>query len=78
MLPAPHYGTRPNILRARGERIVLVLGHPDYYSRFGFCSENARSLESPFPPEAFMAMELRPHALDGIRGTVTYPLAFAL
>jgi putative acetyltransferase len=67
-----------NILRGRGERIVIVLGHPDYYSRFGFSSEKARFLESPFPPEAFMAMELRPNALNGIRGTVRYPAAFGL
>jgi putative acetyltransferase len=67
-----------DILRARGERIVIVLGHPDYYSRFGFSSEKASSLESPFPPEAFMALELSPHALDGVSGPVRYPLAFAL
>jgi putative acetyltransferase len=65
-------------LRARGERIVIVLGHPDYYPRFGFSCENASSLESPFPPDAFMAMELSRGALDGIRGKVKYPAAFGL
>ncbi len=66
------------LLRGRGERIVIVLGHPGYYSRFGFSSERARYLESPFPPKAFMAMELSPGALDGIRGRVRYPAAFGL
>jgi len=66
------------LLRRRGERIVIVLGHPDYYPRFGFSSETARYLESPFPPEAFMAMELSPGALDGICGSVRYPAAFGL
>jgi putative acetyltransferase len=67
-----------DLLTRRGERIVIVLGHPDYYPRFGFSSEKARHLESPFRPEAFMAMELRSGALDGIRGRVGYPAAFGL
>ena len=67
-----------DLLRDQGERIVIVLGHPDYYSRFGFSSDNARFLESPFPPEAFMALELSPGALDGTRGKVRYPAAFGL
>ena len=65
-------------LRGRGERIVLVLGHPEYYPRFGFSSDRAHALASPFPPEAFMALELSSGALDGIRGTVRYPEAFGL
>jgi putative acetyltransferase len=67
-----------DLLRDRDEQIVIVLGHPEYYQRFGFSSEKARALESPFPPEAFMALELRPGALDGIRGKVRYPVAFGL
>jgi putative acetyltransferase len=63
-------------LRDQGERIVIVLGHPHYYSRFGFSNDKARALESPFPPEAFMAMELTSGALDGIYGKVRYPEAF--
>jgi len=63
-------------LRGRGEHIVLVLGHPAYYPRFGFSIDRARALASPFPVEAFMALELLPGALDGIRGTVRYPAAF--
>jgi putative acetyltransferase len=38
-----------DLLRGRGEEIVIVVGHPDYYPRFGFSSEKVRSLESPFP-----------------------------
>jgi len=56
-----------NLLRGRGEQIIIVVGHPDYYPRFGFSSEKARSLESPFPRQAFMAMELSPGALGGVR-----------
>ena len=64
-------------LSKQQERIVIVLGHPEYYSRFGFSSEQARSLESPFPPEAFMALELVPDALSGIRGRFDTPLRSA-
>ncbi len=45
-------------LRGRGEQTVIVVGHPDYYPRFGFSTDTARSLASPFPVEAFMALEL--------------------
>jgi putative acetyltransferase len=65
-------------LRERGEQVVIVLGHPGYYARFGFSSDRASSLASPFPAEAFMALELLPGALDGIRGRVRYPDAFGL
>jgi len=66
------------LLRETGERIVFVLGHPDYYSRFGFSTEKAIHIESPFPREFFMALELRPGVLDAVRGTVVYPAAFAI
>jgi putative acetyltransferase len=65
-------------LRGSGEAVVIVLGHPDYYPRFGFSSDRARALASPFPADAFMALELVPGALDGIRGRVRYPDAFRL
>jgi len=60
------------------ERIVLVLGHEHYYPRFGFSSEKARQLASPFPAEAFMALELEPGALWDVSGRVRYADAFAL
>ena len=65
-------------LRGRGEHVVLVLGHPDYYPRFGFSTDRAHALTTPFPADAFMALELVPGALDGVRGTVRYPAAFGL
>jgi len=67
-----------DLLHTRGEGAVIVLGHAGYYPRFGFSSGKAGALESPFPPEAFMALELRPGALDGIRGKVRYAAAFGL
>jgi putative acetyltransferase len=67
-----------NLLREQGEQIVIVVGHPEYYPRFGFSSEKTLSLESPFPHEAFMALELTTGALDGVRGRVSYPAAFGI
>jgi putative acetyltransferase len=65
-------------LRDRGERIVIVLGHQNYYPRFGFSPEKAGHLASPFPPEGFMALELTPGALAGVHGAVRYPSAFGV
>jgi putative acetyltransferase len=65
-------------LRAQGERIVIVLGHKDYYPRFGFSPEKARCLSSSFPADAFMALELSEGALSDVQGAVRYPTAFGL
>lgn len=61
-----------------GHTIVIVLGHPTYYPRFGFSSALAKSLECPFGDcgDAWMALELVPGALEGVRGRVVYPPAF--
>jgi putative acetyltransferase len=62
--------------RAEGHRIVVVLGHPGFYPRFGFSAALARQLESPYSGEAFMALELVPGAMEGVRGRVQYPPPF--
>jgi len=60
--------------RGEGHRIVVVLGHPNFYRRFGFSSELARQFDSPFSGKAsFMAMELVAGALNGVSGRVQYP-----
>ena len=57
---------------------VVVLGHPDYYPRFGFIQADRYGItcEFPSPPEAFMVKELRPGALDRRSGTAKYHPAF--
>lgn len=55
---------------------VLVLGHRDYYKRFGFSSDLAKKLASPFAGESFMALELKAEALAGEKGKAEYPPAF--
>jgi putative acetyltransferase len=61
-----------------GHRIVIVVGHPGYYPRFGFTPAHKSGIVPPFPcpDEAFMALPLETGALDGISGTVRYPAAF--
>jgi putative acetyltransferase len=65
-------------VRNAGYAAVVVLGHPEFYPRFGFSADLAARLASPFAGRAFMALELVPRALDGTRGTVTYPPAFRI
>jgi putative acetyltransferase len=61
-----------------GYRIVIVLGHPNFYTRFGFAPAINKGLRSPFPvpDEAFMVLELVPGALTGISGMVQYSSPF--
>ncbi len=42
---------------------VIVLGHPNYYPRFGFSAALAEKLKAPFSGPAFMALEFTPGAL---------------
>src|SRR5262249_37103463 len=48
------------LARHQGWRAVIVLGHPEYYPRFGFSAALARKLHAPFSGDAFMAFELAP------------------
>jgi len=61
-----------------GHRIVVVVGHPTYYPKFGFTIARDFGIHAPFPcpDDAFMALPLANGALDGISGIVRYPLAF--
>ena len=58
---------------------VVVLGHPEYYPRFGFSPSTKFGLRSEYdvPEEVFMAMELIPGALSNQTGTVQYHAVFA-
>jgi putative acetyltransferase len=64
------------VCRERGIAAIVVLGHPEYYPRFGFSADLAQNLIAPFSGPAFMALELRPGALSG-GGTVRYAAAFS-
>ena len=62
--------------REAGHRVVVVLGHPEFYPRFGFSAKLTKWLRSPFSGPAFMAVELVPGALEGIEGEVCYTPPF--
>jgi putative acetyltransferase len=66
------------ICRKLGYEVVVVVGHPNYYPRFGFALAREKGLEAPFPvpDDAFMVFELIPGALEGIKGMVKYPSEF--
>lgn len=59
-----------------GAHGVVVLGHPDYYPRFGFSAEVAGKVRSPYAGSpAFMAKALEGDAFDAPL-TLAYPDAF--
>lgn len=62
-----------------GFSAVVVLGHPDYYPRFGFTPAVRYGLRSKYdvPDEVFMALELVPGALREATGTIKYHPAFS-
>lgn len=72
--------SRHGVAEARrlGYSILVVLGHPNYYPRFGFSRAADYSIRCGYdvPEEAFMVMPLRLGALDGVQGVVRYPSVF--
>ena len=64
--------------RRLGHEIVVVLGHPDYYPRFGFIPAKPKGIDCEFeaPNEVWMVLELREGALAGKSGTVKYQAEF--
>lgn len=64
--------------RASGHDAVVVLGHPDYYPRFGFVPSVRFGIRSEYdvPDDAFMVLELREGALRSAQGIACYHPAF--
>ncbi len=62
----------------RNEPLVVVLGHPEYYPRFGFEPARAHGIEPPddaIPDDVFMVVRLKAYD-PSLRGRITYPAAF--
>ena len=59
--------------RANHEAVV-VIGHPEYYPRFGFVPAETYDIQCEYdvPKEAFMVLEVREGALAGRSGTMKY------
>jgi putative acetyltransferase len=83
----PHFqkqGLGGELIRAGNARCgelgcaaIIVLGHAEYYPRFGFSAAVAKSLEAPFSGPHFMALELKAGALKA-GGRVRYAKAFGV
>ena len=61
-----------------GHIIIVVLGHPDYYPRFGFVSAKEQGVDCQYdvPQEAWMLLEIQEGALAGRKGTVRFQPEF--
>jgi len=61
-----------------GYKAVVLLGHKDYYPRFGYelCKDYGIQLPFEASEENCMIIPLYPNALKGISGVVKYPKAF--
>lgn len=62
----------------QGFEHAVVLGHPEFYPKFGFVPASTKGIKSPFPvpDEVFMAIEIKEGSLDQIKGKIVYPPAF--
>ncbi|MGA5045904.1 GNAT family N-acetyltransferase [Streptomyces arboris] len=65
--------------RVRGEALVVVLGDPDYYARFGFVPASRHGIRPGFevPDEAMMALVLDDSVPVPV-GMIRYPAAFGV
>jgi len=57
---------------------VVVLGHPEYYPKFGFVPSVRYGIKSEYdvPDEAFMVLELKENSLKDKKGIIKYHAAF--
>ena len=80
-------GVGDQLIRAALERAkelgyssVMVLGHAEYYPKFGFTKASNWDIQCPLavPDESFMALELQAGALEGMAGRVEYSQPFGI
>lgn len=66
-------------IRGTGCPFIIVLGHPDYYQRFGFtpASRHGVTCQWNVPDEAFMMLVLDESAMSGQSGVATYRQEFS-
>lgn len=63
-------------LKAKDEDLVLVLGPPAYYPRFGFDPVLARQVHGPYAGDAFMALALSDAGSRDLPVNVTFATPF--
>ncbi len=61
-------------IREGGCPYIIVIGHPDYYTRFGFDQAGRFGISSEWsvPKEAFMILVLDRRVMNGITGVAKY------
>ena len=61
-----------------GYKAVVVLGYPNYYTRFGFVPSVNYGIKSEYdvPAEVFMVKEIKKGALASCKGIIKYHQAF--
>ncbi|MCE1189254.1 MAG: N-acetyltransferase [Ignavibacteria bacterium] len=66
------------VARGLGYSSVVLVGHKDYYPRFGYKKLSGFGISIPFPApdECCLGLELVPGALQNIHGIVEFPPAF--
>lgn len=64
------------IAKRLGYHSIIVMGHPEYYPKFGFKKASLWGIKPPFEvaEEVFMALELQEKTL--VSGVVEYPSVF--
>jgi putative acetyltransferase len=64
--------------RKQGHEFVFLVGHPEYYPRFGFVPARANGFECEYeaPDEAWMVIRLKEGTLAGKQGKVTFQPEF--
>lgn len=67
-----------NIATKLGYESVIVLGHSEYYPKFGFKPASKWNIKAPFevPDNVFLALELKANSLKDKSGIVEYPKEF--
>lgn len=70
--------TAHRIAMESGYKSVILLGHAEYYPKFGYVPTVNFGISLPFevPAENCMAVELVPKGLEGVTGTVEYAPEF--
>lgn len=67
-----------DVAKKLGYKSVILLGHQDYYPRFGYelCEKYHINMPFDVPAENCMVIALTEDGLKGVSGEVVYPKAF--
>lgn len=66
------------VAKTLGYKVIVLLGHKEYYPRFGYVKASLYGIKAPFdvPDENFMVLELKENSLKEFNGVVEYASEF--